>query len=260
MADFDITRAEATAGMNGHLRRCVYTTFLASWRHPEGALVCAGHVPDFPNVYVVVWRATPFWAEDCVATIDAFEETDADKAWARILRVAEEAYTRGPRGQMLDKGREGQKRDRERAVTGGRAGGKAKAANDRAHNAELIEAARIAAKYGFAKIPQYDPRKWTLGADDTMKSNPRFYLTRNGTNEEVTVEVIRGPLAYFVNRYWPSSFDDNASSIINDRVIMVAGITSEDPSLLDQVLAIVNRVVATEPRTWNLRDVGKFSD
>lgn len=213
---------------------------------------------------IVQWRtmagyaATPYTVENHCPTLDA------QRNLMTAIELCEQALKAGPSAGIIAK----KAASREKLKRAGSKGGEARSTKAREQDALVVEAKRVAEKYGFPEIPNFDPKKWEFGAD-TDKGTPRFYFARVGSKTEVCVELIRDtktrkfgqtfPEYWRICRYWPSSFDDNASAILEDDVVKPQTLPTSSTTLRDAI-RYIERVLASDPRTWNLNDVDKFQD
>lgn len=265
MNDFNVSRAVASVGINQNLRLIEYYKVLFGKMHETGAWVTISHVPNFESVLLVHWRATPYWGEDKTLCVDAFENANLDEGWKRALASAKAAFEAGPpEGAILDKAVVSYGKWQQMLKDRASKGGKAKAAKDKALRADLIEAQRIAEKFYFKKIPDYNPRDWTFGADDDF-GYTRYVLFRNGTENEVGVEVAhcwdegKDPSAvYRIKRYWHSNADKD--SVILEDVVCKIPETSNAEADNERAAKVASRVALTDPKFWLLNDVAKFLD
>lgn len=102
MADFQITRDEAKAGICYGLAMVKYHEVLATWQHESGAWLSIETPALHLGWYIIYWRSGASYAST-IQFVTALVDHDPDIGWALALGEAQKAFEKGPSSIIRDK-------------------------------------------------------------------------------------------------------------------------------------------------------------
>jgi hypothetical protein len=244
---FSLHWNELEAGVPLGLRGFVYHKPLAAWKHASGAWLCVEQIPGFP-IYMILWRAVPYWNGCTIAYVDAFQCPDEDIAWGDAMRQAKIAFKRGPRGAVLEKAAATVKTLSEGGRKGGKRSGEVRSVKAQEQAEEEEHARELSIKIIRSdKIPKYKAAKWTYEVRTDLPE--MFFMLAYKPIKGTYICARQNHGWWDVERdFYPDGNDDTGR--IEE--------TLKELVSYDEALQIMNALAASDPVKWMKRDIKQF--
>jgi len=262
MPDFKIRRNAAASTLSSGLRAIVFFKIECGFEHESGAWLVIASIPNFPDVYNVHWRATDYYGEGKLEFVDAFEDADKDRAWARALQSAESAWEDGPADVLKERAAKSAAKRKtgqiEATTRGGHASGEA-----RREKAETVKAevTFVKQKYRFLNdydlLARYNAKIWKLDAPDEFYRVMWGWNTRKGSKAYVSMhmEDDDGNTIHLMRGWYPGGNEDNG---MTHEKLMIDNINVEDgDQVCNRLRGLAERMLASDPTKWLSGEFGK---
>jgi hypothetical protein len=255
MADFTIRRNAAASTLTSGLRAILFYKIECGWQHESGAWLVIASIPNFPDVYNVHWRATDYWGEGKLEFIDAFEDADKDRSWARALQSAESAWDAGP-AEVLKERAAVSAGKRKTGQTEATTRGGHKSGEVRKEKAELVktETDYVRKKYTMLNfyhlLAKYDPKVWKLDAPESGYRVVFNWSPRKGPKTFVTIhfENDDGNTAILSRSWHINGNEDNGMTF--EKLIAENINVADGDAVCDRIRGLAERMLATDPLKW----------